>query len=329
MNNLVSIIIPAYNVEKYIKKCIKSCINQSYRNIEILIINDGSKDNTPKIIDDISQKDTRIKVFHRENHGVSDTRNYGIKNAMGEFIIFLDADDYLSEEYVQYMLNLLNETESDFAFSKVCFTNINQSSGSKKIYKIDNIKATALLLSRDIEVGCWNKIYKKSLLLDNNIFFSNDLFFGEGLHFITKVAQYSKNVGVGEKRVYYYRKNNINSATTSFNYNKIENGEKSLLRIFDEFILKDKSIILAWEIHYCFFAINSLISIINNSKNIENYELKYKYWNNIIRKYSIKIFFQKNIKFKTKIKILLMCLNPKIVVKQYNKNKEKYIQNSV
>lgn len=105
--DLISIVIPVYKVELYLEKCIESIINQTYKNLEIIIVDDGSPDNCPKICDEYAQKDNRIKVIHKENGGLSDARNAGIDVAAGKYIAFVDSDDYVSNDYIEYMYNLI------------------------------------------------------------------------------------------------------------------------------------------------------------------------------------------------------------------------------
>ena len=102
--NKVSIIIPVYNSEKYISKCLDSVLNQTYKNIEILVINDGSKDNSIDILREYEKKDDRIVVIDKENEGVAKTRNQGIKKATGDYIMFIDNDDFIDEDYVETYL---------------------------------------------------------------------------------------------------------------------------------------------------------------------------------------------------------------------------------
>ena len=101
----VSIIVPVYNVEKYFDKCIESIIRQTYKNIEIIIVDDGSKDNSGIIADEYAKTDSRIKVFHSENRGLSFARNCGVKYATGDFLCFVDSDEYISEEYIVNMFD--------------------------------------------------------------------------------------------------------------------------------------------------------------------------------------------------------------------------------
>ena len=103
MNEKISVIVPVYNVEKYIGECIKSIINQDYENIEIILVDDGSNDKSGEICDEYTLKDKRVKVIHKENGGVSSARNRGIESSTGEYIAFVDGDDYVTKDYVSYL----------------------------------------------------------------------------------------------------------------------------------------------------------------------------------------------------------------------------------
>ncbi|MBQ9920107.1 MAG: glycosyltransferase family 2 protein, partial [Clostridia bacterium] len=107
LNKKVSIIVPVYNVAEYLEDCLNSLVNQSYENIEIISINDGSKDNSLEILKTFAEKDLRIKVFDNENHGVSYTRNFGIKNCTGDYIAFVDSDDIVAKNYIEVLVNSL------------------------------------------------------------------------------------------------------------------------------------------------------------------------------------------------------------------------------
>lgn len=106
---LVSIVVPCYNIEKYIERCINSIINQTYKNLEIIAVNDGSKDNTLNILNRLKLKEPRLKVLNYENHGLSFARNRGIEQAQGQYIMFVDGDDFLNENIVNELLNTLEE----------------------------------------------------------------------------------------------------------------------------------------------------------------------------------------------------------------------------
>ena len=115
MEQLVSIIVPIYNVEKYIKECIDSIINQTYKNLEIILVDDGSPDCCPKICDEYSKKDKRIKVIHKENGGLSSARNAGLDVAKGEYVSFIDSDDVVDEKFIETLYNLCIENNCDIS----------------------------------------------------------------------------------------------------------------------------------------------------------------------------------------------------------------------
>ena len=114
MDKLISVIVPIYNVEKYLTKCIESIINQTYKNLEIILVDDGSPDKSPIICDEYAKKDNRIKVIHKKNGGLSDARNYGMSLATGEYISFIDSDDYVTDDYIMTLYSLIENMSVKF-----------------------------------------------------------------------------------------------------------------------------------------------------------------------------------------------------------------------
>lgn len=280
---LISFIVPCYNVGEYVEKCIRSIMDQKYQNIEIIPINDGSNDCTPQILEMLSHEDNRIKVIHKLNEGVSAARNSGLELAHGDYVVFVDGDDYLSADYSNYMLHLANIDDADVVLSKNCYIQYDQNQIiTDHIETITAAKATILLLSPRIMVGCWNKMYRKDFLDRNNIRFSTTLFYGEGLHFITKASQLANKVTVGELRVYYYRKNNNASATMKYNIQNHYNGEIAIERIKNELICKDPEILDAIDVHKSGFALNALIQTYANRLN-KTYQNDCDHWKSVIR----------------------------------------------
>ncbi len=115
MNPLISVIVPVYNVEKYLDRCLKSIAEQTYKNLEIILVNDGSPDNSGKICDEWAKKDPRIKVFHKDNGGAGDTRNYGVEKATGEYIAFVDSDDVIADNYFEFLYDNLVKYDADIS----------------------------------------------------------------------------------------------------------------------------------------------------------------------------------------------------------------------
>lgn len=159
MNNpLVSIIIPVYNVEKYIEKCIDSIINQTYKNLEIILVDDGSPDGCPEICDKYALQDSRIKAIHKKNGGLSDARNAGLDIMKGEWVIFIDSDDFVSPYHVENLYYLVKKFNTNIAITSFeCFYNENK----KFIYKkITNEKVLIHISKEAIENMFYNKFYK-------------------------------------------------------------------------------------------------------------------------------------------------------------------------
>lgn len=167
--DLISIVIPVYNVEKYIKKCLESVLNQTYKNLEIIIVDDGSPDLCPKICDEYAKKDNRIRVIHKENGGLSDARNVGILHSTGKYITFIDSDDWVKNDFVESLYNNLVNNNCDISccgivcyFEKNGMYKIKGKEHIKKIYsKIEAQKYLNILGYFD--VAAWNKLYKKEL----------------------------------------------------------------------------------------------------------------------------------------------------------------------
>lgn len=114
-DKLISIIVPVYNVEKYLEKCVYSILNQSYKNLEVILVNDGSNDNSGKICDELSREDSRIRVYHKDNGGLSDARNYGVAKANGEYVGFVDSDDYIDQYMYENLYKAIRKYNTQIA----------------------------------------------------------------------------------------------------------------------------------------------------------------------------------------------------------------------
>ena len=169
LSEKVSVIVPIYKVEKYLNKCIDSIINQTYTNLEIILVDDGSPDNSPKICDEYAKKDNRIKVIHKQNNGVSSARNVGLDISTGDYIMFIDGDDYIELNMIECMLKNMFDNDVDIV---VC--NINYVYKDKEFIKYD--ESDRILNNYDamkefirdgiVQAVVWNKLYKKSIIKD-------------------------------------------------------------------------------------------------------------------------------------------------------------------
>ena len=212
MNRLISVIVPVYNVEKYLNKCVESIVNQTYTNLEIILVDDGSPDNCPQMCDEWAEKDSRIKVIHKENGGASDSRNAALDIAKGDYITFVDADDYISYECVEILLKALLENNCDMAAAR--YIEIKNGITKEKVYskntfifnEVDYWKYYYInRFSRwDISAGIiavWNKIYKKEVFEDIRFpigRISEDAFIAH------EIASKCDRIAYVDKPLYYY-----------------------------------------------------------------------------------------------------------------------------
>lgn len=210
MNEKVSIIVPVYNREKFLDKCIGSLVSQSYSDIEIMLVDDGSKDNSLSICKNWADEDRRIKVIHKENGGVQSARNLGIKNATGKYLTFVDADDYVSENYIQDFVRAKEENPNSKLV--VC--------GHFRVDENYNILAKNDFL-KDIYVGktkeehwalyferfacyCWNHLYEIDIVKNNKIQFDKNIIVYDDTAFTMNYIRYIDDVSFTKSNNYYY-----------------------------------------------------------------------------------------------------------------------------
>lgn len=205
MSKLISVIIPVYNVEKYLERCVKSVINQTYKNLEIILVDDGAKDNSGIMCDELAKLDDRIIVIHKQNGGLSDARNHGLNIAKGEYIGFVDSDDYIAEDMFETLYNTIMENEADISIVSFYEMYNNKLIGvrdSGKLEIMNKLEAMKeLLIDTKIQSYAWNKLFKRELF--------NDLKFPTGKNFediATTLLLFEKceKVALLEKPKYYY-----------------------------------------------------------------------------------------------------------------------------
>lgn len=231
----VSIIIPIYNVELYLERCIKSVIQQSYKKLEIILVNDGSQDNSAQICDRYAKMDERIVVLHKKNGGLSDARNCGLSNAKGEYITFLDSDDYLNTEYINYLVQLLEKNNAELSmcgYQKVYDTPKSKNESVDKINAEEIISGETALerfCYQKIQQEAWAKLYKKELFSDIK-FPVGKLYEDYGT--IYKIFYKCKKIAIGNEKLYYYYQRANSIMNTAFS---IRDMDRAVLT--DEFLI--------------------------------------------------------------------------------------------
>ena len=265
MDKKISIVVPVYNGEEYISKCLDSLINQSYKNIEIIIINDGSNDNTEKICNKYKEIDSRIKVISIENGGVSKARNIGIENATGQFLMFCDSDDYVAKDWCKLLLenykennlilcdyyNVIDNEVKEFDYERPKVNNV--------INKADFLKLRLYGINAP-----WNKIFYLDIIKNNNIRFDENISLGEDLRFnIEYLDVISGNIILLKKRLYYYTLSRKDCLTNKIykDYEKLCINQYHFIRMYMEKFRTINSEV--WKIFY-----NSIFVELVNSFNM-------------------------------------------------------------
>ena len=198
----ISIIVPIYNAEKYIAKCLDSLINQTKKEIEIILINDGSTDNTEEIIK--KYQDERIKYYENKNQGIGKTRNFGIDKATGKYILFVDSDDYLDVNTCQVLFDRAEKDDLDLTVCDFYKVYDNQKIEEVKLgtFSDTTLEKTPSLINY-INLSPWNKLYRSSLIKENNIRFVENLKY-EDAPFVIEALDKAKKIGKVDKCLNYY-----------------------------------------------------------------------------------------------------------------------------
>lgn len=226
---MVSIIVPVYNVESYLDECIQSIVNQTYKDWECILINDGSTDNSGYICDTWAEKDNRIHVIHQSNNGVSASRNAGIQLAKGEFITFVDSDDWIENNYLTELVDILFQTPSDLYVSGIIqdFNN-----GTNHTYKptnqisfclnSENIHHFVALNRSYLLYGPTANLYQSKIIQEHNIRFRTNLSYGEDLLFNYDYLEHVNTITCIDKAYYHYRIIGNNTLSSKFRQDQFD-----------------------------------------------------------------------------------------------------------
>lgn len=308
MKNLVSIIVPIYKVEDYLKKCVDSLINQTYKDIEIILVDDGSPDNCPKLCDEFALRDSRVKVIHKINGGLSSARNAGLDVCNGDFVMFIDSDDFVSENMVETLLNNYEKTKADIIvcdYYLVYGDNLKIQKHYKKNKIVSGIDKYKMLYKSRYAIPslvAWNKLYKIHIF--DKIRYDNGKLH-EDEFIICKLLNSANQVSYITDKLYFYvqRNGSIMSKFNTKSFDKIE----------------------AFDLRINFFANNGLNELIDEAKYQKLLACKYclnGYINSdlekddsLIEKLKNDIFmllkdlmFSKKLKFVRKVKVILYAV---------------------
>ncbi|HEO6797597.1 TPA: glycosyltransferase, partial [Streptococcus agalactiae] len=309
MQNLVSIILPVYNVENYIENCLNSIISQSYFHFEVIIVNDGSTDNSMSYCEKIVCEDLRFRIINKDNGGLSDARNVGLEAAKGDYIIFVDSDDFISPNLVSHLMACLENYEADLAICDPVhfYLGGNQETHEKNIFKkhsnihlLTNEEAICeLFYQKTFLVSAWGKVYKKSIF-DNIRFPKGKLF--EDSAVMHLLFEKSNKIVYSNAKLYAYVHRKDSITTSQFSERDLD-----ILDITDQILKRYKSFPKIYQAAIS-YKISACFRVILNAPNIEKYtpivaECKkyvYYHWKDIL--------FNKKTRIKTKLALISIVL---------------------
>lgn len=243
-NPLISVIVPVYNTERYLPKCIKSIVNQSYHNIELILVDDGSTDDSGRICDYFAQRDDRVTVLHPQNGGVSAARNLGLKTAKGEYVCFVDSDDWIPKGSIEQLAEGIIKSNADLVVGKIKLINALRN-GDYGLLHGGTISRDAEYkwyeTLSNINPGPCAKLYERSIIHDNNIQFPINIKWGEDTVFVYSYLSHCNTINILNTDVYCYNKLNESSATTNMTFKNLSEWAVQIVKLYCEMNYDEKS----------------------------------------------------------------------------------------
>lgn len=307
--DLISIIVPVYNVEKYINKCLESIINQTYSNLEIILVNDGSTDDSGKICDNYAKKDERIRVVHQKNCGQSIARNNGLKHANGKLVAFSDSDDFLENDCIEYLYNLMQKFNADISICdlQVVYKNIIKNRNTKIVESVEtpSVSIFKMLYGTSYYISPCAKLFKKELF--DNVNFPESMQF-EDVGTLYKLLCKSKNIACSNMKKYYYIMHDNSTINKSFNikqFDLITMTNKMCDDLISDFPQYGDAILRRRVYAY----ISTLCRIISSSNEFEKEKREIINYINSNRRF---ILFNSKVPFRDKIAVFSLMFGEKV-----------------
>ena len=302
-NALISVIVPIYNVEKYTNKCVDSLINQTYKNLEIILVDDGSLDNCGNICDSYKKKDSRIKVLHKKNGGLSDARNKGFKISTGEYVTFIDSDDFVSNDYVDYLYNLLKKYNADISII------LPQKFNDSKEFVIKNKKEKikiynpydaieTMLYQKEFDNAAWGKLYSRKIM-EGILFPVGKLY--EDISTTYKYFLNSSKIVYSNQKKYYYLQRHDSIMGSKFKVKEMDYIYQTKDMLDNLSNLNDKKLLLAAQSRFVSANFSILLKI-NKNKYFSKEMLEAR---NNIKEYQKYLIFNSKVRIKNKIALFL------------------------
>ena len=287
----ISVIVPVYNVEQYLSRCIDSILAQTFTDFEVLLIDDGSTDNSGKICDEYAERDSRIRVFHKENGGVSSARNLGLDNAQGEWIFYIDSDDYLDISALDCIAPYCLPKDIDLILFDYYIDYKSHKYYTYQTYYVDKIKQINEILNGKVEGYVWNKVIRKSLLTKNDIKFPEKINLWEDMAMVIKLFYFASNVKLLKQGLYHYAQNNT-SLVHSMTEQKIQD-KINACRYIERFLQENKiynACIIPFMKRAYFSKIEYLLY--KPLRNYDKWEKNYAVSNNYIDRFNLRFYYK-------------------------------------
>lgn len=312
---LVSVIVPCYNVEQYLPKCIDSILNQTYKNLEVWLVDDGSPDHCGEICDGYAKKDARVKVIHKANGGLADARNVALDVMTGEYVVCVDSDDYISPTHIEGLYRLIENYGAEVSVNTFCAFYEGSSPcprpKSSKDWVLDGLHATEMMFYQEhFDNTAWGKMYKASLF--DGVRYPKGLLF-EDLPTTYKLLLRTKKVAFNNEQSYFYllRKNSIEGA--AFSPHKLDSGLK-LMELMDRDSELLRPIIKSYNCRIVSFVFHLLLQMPDNYVHRKDFE-------NRIRQVRWSVITDVHARKKARLACLLTYLGFGLVQKVFNRIK--------
>lgn len=299
----IDIIIPIYNVEKYLPKCIDSVLAQTYKNLKIILVDDGSSDSCGKICDEYNYRHSNIMVIHKKNGGLSDARNKGLELAKSDYLMFLDSDDWIEPNMLVEMINHLVVNNLDFIACPSIFEYENKSIKnrcSNMLHVLNTQNGIKFLLNRKMNVSAWGKIYKRVLFDDIKYPFGC---LHEDIPVIFKIAQKCEKIGFIDTPYHHYRQQ-LGSISRSM-YTKRNYDLYRFVKNASTVLMSYPNLKVDYE-GFFFYFVKSLLIMFGDAATREMYKRDYCFYKNILKKNIIKVVMNPTLSIKDKLSIPLL-----------------------
>ncbi|MCD7774043.1 MAG: glycosyltransferase, partial [Clostridiales bacterium] len=276
-----------YNVEKFLSRCIESILAQSYNNYELILVDDGSSDNSGKICDEYEKQDNRIKVIHKQNGGLADARNAGLKISRGKFVLFCDSDDYVSNTWCEHFMEYSDTDENSYIVSGYNYV----TSNSKKCIPADLLCKTCpieecfSLQNKGIFGYAWNALFRASILKQFNIHFSTDVIV-EDLPFTLNYLSHMKSIvytGYCDYNYYHDDRETLSNKYYKYGFTRWQEKYRISQQFISENVSEGKQLMIKKQVAdmYLYYFLNSLANTFDN-RNTDNHIKKLQYNSHIV-----------------------------------------------